>query len=448
MKINNKGFMLLETLIVAVFLVATLIFLYVQFNRVRSSYNISFTYNTSTNVYSSNTFLDYLKENGLSLMYQELKENKEQVYDLSSCEHPYLENTEMCKSLVSNLGIKEIYLVSSDLIWIKQNIPASASNEMVRFINTLKEQDGVGSRLIVEFSDGTFASILARIDNFEIEKNEMIATTTFRSMTASISNNIEHITFENVQNISAYNNATIKYDLSADKVGEVIAYLDGSTFRIQANGKINATDLTGYYSYSANEVKSAFGILPNLKSLDMTHLDTSDVTSMYFAFASLPLTSLDVSMLNTSNVTDMTDMFHMMINIEYIDVSNFDTSKVTNMTSMFNNMHKLKELDISMFDITKVNNTQAMFADSIALQSINLNFDNVLVTTNTPHLFYNNQSITELDLTKFDFTNATNTASMFDKVPNLETVYVKSQADADVLNNSANIDTNVNIVVK
>ena len=45
-KKNNKGFMLVETLIVATFLVTTLLFIYVQFNNITRTYDTSFRYNT------------------------------------------------------------------------------------------------------------------------------------------------------------------------------------------------------------------------------------------------------------------------------------------------------------------------------------------------------------------------------------------------------------------
>ncbi len=449
MKLNKKGFMLVETLLVAVFLVATLIFLYVQFNRVRTSYNISFTYNTSSNIYSTNTFLDYLKENGLTVMHDELKYNKEQYYDISSCEHPYMTNVQLCKSIVENLEIEKIYLTSSDLIWFKQNIPASASNEMSRFISTLKDKDGEGNRLIIEFKDGTFASILARINEFSYEKNELVATNDLQGKIGPIDHLIEHYTFENVQNLSAYNAATHKYDLSADKAGEVIAYLDGTTFRIQANGKVHATNLIGYYDGATNEIKSAFGILPNLETLDITHLDTSAVTSMYFTFANLPLTTLDLSSLDTSKVVDMTNMFYGMRNMESLDVSSLNTSNVVTTSSMFNSMQELRTLDISTFDLTNIENMQGMFAHTLKLEEINLNIKTTTTKlTNIDNLFYDSRVIETIDLSKFDLTNVTRSYRVLNSVPNLTNVYVKSQTDYNILNNSELKDSQVQIEIK
>ena len=54
MKKNEKGFVLLETLIVTTFVVSTLIFLYTQFSNIKTSYDASFRYNTVEGLYDAN----------------------------------------------------------------------------------------------------------------------------------------------------------------------------------------------------------------------------------------------------------------------------------------------------------------------------------------------------------------------------------------------------------
>ena len=60
-KIDNRGFMLTETLIVATFLVTTLLFLYIQFNNVTKTYDTSFKYNTVNGLYAVNNIINYIK---------------------------------------------------------------------------------------------------------------------------------------------------------------------------------------------------------------------------------------------------------------------------------------------------------------------------------------------------------------------------------------------------
>ena len=63
---------------------------------------------------------------------------------------------------------------------------------------------------------------------------------------------------------------------------------------------------------------------------------------------------VDMTHLNTSNVTNMSSMFSYCENLTSLDLSNFDTSNVGSMSSMFYNCNKLTSLDLSNFDTSKV----------------------------------------------------------------------------------------------
>jgi surface protein len=73
------------------------------------------------------------------------------------------------------------------------------------------------------------------------------------------------------------------------------------------------------------------------------------------------LKSLDLSSFDTSNVTYMSNMFFKCYELEHVDLSSFDTSNVTAMFNMFNGFQSLTELDISNFDMSKVNDIENMF---------------------------------------------------------------------------------------
>ena len=70
----------------------------------------------------------------------------------------------------------------------------------------------------------------------------------------------------------------------------------------------------------------------------MSYLNTSEVTNMNFK-----LTSLDVSHFNTSKVTSMIQMFSIT-SLTNLDLSSFNTSKVTNMQSMFEGSTNLRTI--------------------------------------------------------------------------------------------------------
>ena len=73
-----------------------------------------------------------------------------------------------------------------------------------------------------------------------------------------------------------------------------------------------------------------------LTSLDLSPLDTQNVTYMYAMFYDCSgLTSLDLTPLDTKNVTDMHSMFYGCSGLTSLDLTPLDTSKVTDMTYMF-----------------------------------------------------------------------------------------------------------------
>lgn len=100
----------------------------------------------------------------------------------------------------------------------------------------------------------------------------------------------------------------------------------------------------------------------NITSLDLSKLDTSNVTNMNHMFGSCrALTSLDLSNFDTSNVTDMNNMFYYDIQLANLNVSSFDTSNVTDMELMFGSCNALTSLDLSNFDTNGVQNYSYMF---------------------------------------------------------------------------------------
>lgn len=79
-----------------------------------------------------------------------------------------------------------------------------------------------------------------------------------------------------------------------------------------------------------------FVSLTGLESIDLTGLDTSSVTSMFYAFAGVGLTELDLRNFDTSMVKDFSGMFTLSQNLAKILVSDdFIVSEDANTTMMF-----------------------------------------------------------------------------------------------------------------
>ena len=142
------------------------------------------------------------------------------------------------------------------------------------------------------------------------------------------------------------------------------AYDDGSqTFNLKS--KTHTTLPTKIPVIINKKLVTSFGKLfwqcTNLKTLDLSDVDTSNINNMSFTFCYCSsLVSLNLSNWNTSNVIKMNTMFSSSNSLTELDLTSFDTSKVTTMNGMFNNCTKLKNIyvgenwDTSIADMTNM----------------------------------------------------------------------------------------------
>ena len=87
-----------------------------------------------------------------------------------------------------------------------------------------------------------------------------------------------------------------------------------------------------------------------------------------FAYCSA-LPSLDISSLNTSNVTDMTWMFYSCSTLESLDLSRFNTEKVTTMNRMFAFNENITTIYVSdKFVTTALTNDEDIFINCSKLK--------------------------------------------------------------------------------
>ena len=109
--------------------------------------------------------------------------------------------------------------------------------------------------------------------------------------------------------------------------------------------------------------KSLFHYFYYATTIDISKLDTSNATNMYYMFAYVTyITSLDLSGFDTSNVTSMQNMFFASTALTSLDLSGFNTSNVTNIQQMFDATTNLKHLDMRNADFAKVTSAVSLFA--------------------------------------------------------------------------------------
>ncbi len=161
-------------------------------------------------------------------------------------------------------------------------------------------------------------------------------------------------------------------------------------------------------------VKNMFCACDKLQTVDMSEVDTSEVTDMSFMFGGCStLTSLDVSGFDTGKVTLMEYMFSDCSNLSVLDVSSFDTSEVTNMLNMFSGCSGLTSLDVSGFDTGKVKVMAGMFEHCSGLTSLDVSRFNTKNVTSMNFMFNKCERLTAINVSGFDTSNVTNMYSMF-----------------------------------
>lgn len=163
-------------------------------------------------------------------------------------------------------------------------------------------------------------------------------------------------------------------------------------------------------------------------------------SDMFYMFAyGRSLTSLDLSKIDTSNVTDMSYMFFCCESLTNLDLSNFDTSKVIYMPFMFQYCYALTSLDLSNFDTSNVINMMNMFATCTSLTSLDLsNFDTSKVI-NMSNMFSNCESLTTI-IGSLDTSSCTNCDYMFTNSNNLKGVHLRNVSRNLDFSNSGGIE--------
>ena len=264
--------------------------------------------------------------------------------------------------------------------------------------------------------------------------------------TEVLRNQIESITIEKTNVVP--NDAKYSKDISSKQDGSVMLWYtdkdNNSLYEISIgseNGSVEAnTNGSGMFAY-----------LDNVSTLDLSGVDTSNMTSMSRMFYnSKSLTNIDISGFDTSKVVNMNGMFQDCISIKKLNLNNFNTSKVTNFSAIFGNCESLSELylsnfdtrsatlmtymfgscklletlDLSSFDTSNVIGMTQMFHGCSNLVSINLSSFNTSKVSGMENMFFGCKSLRVLDLSNFDTSKVDNTKGMFRYDSELSTIYV------------------------
>jgi len=151
---------------------------------------------------------------------------------------------------------------------------------------------------------------------------------------------------------------------------KIYLYKDSYSFSELRN--IKELDLSKFDTSELGTMSGMFQNMSSLQKLDLSNIDTSNVYDMSYMFAGLRLKEIDVSNLDTSGVAYMSYMFYGMQNVEKLDLSNFDTSDVSKMDYMFYVCRSLKELNLSSFNTSNVTDLTRTFGELESLRYLDL----------------------------------------------------------------------------
>lgn len=166
---------------------------------------------------------------------------------------------------------------------------------------------------------------------------------------------------------------------------DTIVIVDGKEVTIPARKR---TKVYPKVSYKPKILALGAGkeTMPTILVADVSHLDTSNFTSMDSMFRNCYLlTELDVSHFDTSKVTNMSTMFKGCSSLTSLNVSGFDTSKVTNMSTMFKGC-SVKDIDLRAWNVENVTKMDGMF-ESATTEVINLTDWNAVKCTSMSSMF-------------------------------------------------------------
>ncbi len=182
-------------------------------------------------------------------------------------------------------------------------------------------------------------------------------------------------------------------------------------------------DLSEYFNNTISENTTSSTQFELLKKLPDIVVD-NNVTSLRYLFYNFKIGNNTFKLASLpkvicgNNVTDMYSMYiaaGMDTNTTSIDLSGLDTSNVTTMTNMFENKQALTSLDLSNFDFSSVTDMSKMFSNCQAITKIDLSNLAPQRRIAAVNLFNNCKKIEEIYLDKWDLANYSpnNPAGMF-----------------------------------
>lgn len=308
-KMNNKGFLLAESLIVSTFVLTVLIYLFAQFKNLMIEYKKSYIYNSVEDIYNLGSVASFLTKNKIII------EKSQKIYEKGYCTNIIPSNLKKtCTNLGESINADYILFTDSNMEDIKNN-ENNYNQDIIDFVRkvSVKKTQGKG-RLVAKFKNGKFATIAiensiekeeAMIKNWSEDSNEDFHNVEYK-------NKITNVIFED--NISVQENQ-IYWDVSDSKNNTVIAWTT-----------LDQEDASKYILHIGAETT----IIANTNS-----------SYLFDKFENIKTINFKQNF-DTKNATNMNNMFSNCPNLETIYLKiDFDTNNVITSDNMFSGTNKL-----------------------------------------------------------------------------------------------------------
>ena len=190
--------------------------------------------------------------------------------------------------------------------------------------------------------------------------------------------------------------------------------IDPSNFTIKVNGEPSDCKKSCSFTNSPNNViiefneqltscQKMFQEVPNIKEIDLSEFDASQVTEMNYMFDKcLDLKIVNFGSINTSSLKNIEGMFQFCKFLEFADLSNFDLSHIYTISFMFSGCERIKNISFGNTKTPPLSGMASVFKDCGALTSIDLSNFNTSNVTTMQQLFDGCRSLQQLDVSTFD----------------------------------------------
>lgn len=202
---------------------------------------------------------------------------------------------------------------------------------------------------------------------------------------------------------------------------------------------------------NVTNMQSMYGGMYNIKELDITGLNTSNVTSFYQMFSQFgrnvtPATSLDFSNFDTSKVQNFGYMFsYAKVDADF---STFSFDSATSVANMFQ-YADIENQTINMPNFKTHNLTSLnYFLANCNAKIVNLPNLEIGNITTTNFAFQTANTLQHLDIRKLEFDNVTTYNNMFSGVPNNCEIIVKDDTQKTWITSRFSNLTNVKTVAE